>query len=445
MNKNLINKILKPIPITEFITEEKILDKWNNLESLFIIYRNRYFKKGLNLISLCYFLIDKPDELYAKQRGRSLKEYEEEHKKKIQKYNDGIKTIIKKNKKNKLFTTIRIYCDYSSIKQVEPFLRNKFVEIYYYFIPNFFNQTSLVHHGFFGTLMRYLPLFKLTKHNEGEWNTTIILDIDTIFKDEPPIMKYFINKKKTPNLLFWNTNCKYLSPRLIWSNTTPPYFTVMSGLIMQKRPQDFKIFSDFLNNCLLKDCPSYEKMLKLYLQTNLNKRILKGKLEYGVDEYFINNFFLKKCYIEENKEFLETFIRENGLPIKSWLLTMRTYNPEIKDEKLLTEFLHFVITIFSVDFKIPPYKNLQELLDIIFKEFFHNPKYFTVKYPKEVYEKLYKVVEKIGPEKLNMPKSILQCLKRSTENYPDDIIIKLVKPNPKYPEFKETFVEKIRI
>lgn len=444
MNNNL-DKLINPIILNEYITDQKITGKWGEVSWLFHIYRNRYFKKGLNLISLCYFVMGKPDELYSKQRGRTQKNYEIEYQKKIEKYINGLKNIIKKNKTIKLYTTIRIYCDYSSIHLVEPFLRNKYVEIYYYFFPNFFNKNTLLHHQFFGTLTRYLPLFKLPNHNDGDWNSTIVLDIDTIFKDEPPVMKFFINKKNTPNLLFWNTSCKYLSQRLIFSSVIPPYFTVMSGLIMQKKPQDFEVFSDFLNNCLLKDCPKYEKMLKQYLQVDLNKRVFKGKLEYGVDEYFINNHFLQKCYIDKNSPFLEVFIREKGIPLSSWILTIRTYKPEFKDPELAMKFYHFLLATFSKDFEIPKYNSIYELIEIIYNELFHNPKYFNVQYKKENYEKLYEVVKKIGPEKLGMPKNIMQCLKRFTNFHPDDMVIKLVKPKPKYPDFSEKIVDIIKI
>ena len=444
LTQNDLNNIMNPIKMNEHISEEKIIDKFGDINCYFHIYRNKYFKKGINLISVSYFLMENVDEIYSKQKGKTVEQHQLEHHKKIQLYFNGLKTIIKKNKNINLFTTIRIYCDISTAKYVESFLFDKFVEVYVYYFPDFFDTKKMVHFGFFGTLIRYLPLFNLQYHNNGDWKSTTILDIDTIFKDEPKVMKYFLNKKETPNLLFWNKNCYYLTPRLAWMDINPPYFSIMSGLIMQKVPQNFEIFSDFLNNCLLKHCPQYEKMLSKYLQINLNKRIFKGKLEYGVDEFFINTYFLNKFYIQSNQEFLEVFIRDNGFPLKEWFLTLKLYKQPINNPKLLTEFLLFILAIFTKDFKLPPYKNVNDLIDIIYNEFFGNQKYYNMKYPQKFYEKLVEVVEKIGPQEINMPENILICLKRSVKLFPNDIIIKSVKPHPQYPKFSEKIINKIR-
>jgi len=81
-NDKLLGKIMMPMEIIENIVNERILGKWGNIPYFFNIYRNRYFKKGINLISLSYFSMDKPDALYAEQRGIKLEEYEKENKKK---------------------------------------------------------------------------------------------------------------------------------------------------------------------------------------------------------------------------------------------------------------------------------------------------------------------------------------------------------------------------
>ncbi len=44
-----------------------------------------------------------------------------------------------------------------------------------------------------------------------------------------------------------------------------------------------------------------------------------------------------------------------------------------------------------------------------------------------------------------MPKKILFCLERFVDSHPEDIVIKIVNPNPKYPEFTEKLLDKIRI
>ena len=444
-NDKLLGKIMMPMEIIGNIVNERILGKWGNIPYFFNIYRNRYFKKGINLISLSYFSMDKPDALYAEQRGIKLEEYEKVYKKKKERYINGLKTIIKKNKKEKLYTTIRIYCDYSSIELVKNFLRNKYVEVYYYFIPPFFDYEKMVHFQFYGTLMRYLPLFKIKYHNNNEWENTIILDVDTIYKDEPPIIRYFINKKKLSNLLFMNTSCNYLSPRIGHFNTNLPYFSIMSGLIIQKKTQDFKIFINFLNNCLLKKCYHYETFLQKYLLTNLNNRVFNGKLEYGVDEYFINIYFLKKLYIDKNNNFLEVFIKEKKFPLNNWIINIKKYQIKFSHPKVVEKFLKFIIKTFTIDFTIPKYVTVYDLIEIIYNELFHNPKYFNIYYKKSDYVKLYKIVKKIEPKTLEMPDNILFCLKRYTDYYPKDMVVKIVKPNKKYPNFTEDIYDFIKI
>lgn len=446
--KEKLQKIMNPIQMNEHINEENISGKWGEVKWFFHIYRNRYFKKGVNLISLNFFMMENIDEVYSAQKGKTLENHKKNHIEKIKKYTIGLDKIIRNNKKINLYTTVRIYCDVTSAHLVEKYLRNKYVEIYVYFFPDFFDSNNLIHYGFFGTLVRYLPLFKLEKHNEGEWNTTTILDIDIKYFDEPILMKYFMNKKQTPNIMFRNRACYYMIPRLKYMNLELPYFSVISNFIIQKQPQKLEIFTDFLNNCLLKSCPQYDKLLVQYFdfksnkKINLSKRPLQGKLEYGVDEYFINAYFIKKCYFDNNKEILEVFVRDNRFQFYEWISYLK--NEKIKNPELLEKFL-LVLMKISVDKTITGYKNIGELIEKINNYlYFGNKEHFKKEYSDSYFKQIYDIISKIGPDKLNMPDNILLCLKRYTNKVNDKLVVRIVKPNPKYPEFKEDIFSIIR-
>ena len=107
--------------------------------------------------------------------------------------------------------------------------------------------------------------------------------------------------------------------------------------------------------------------------------------------------------------------------------------------------MKFIIKTFTIDFTIPKYVTVYDLIEIIYNELFHNPKYFNIYYKKSDYVKLYKIVKKIEPKTLEMPDNILFCLKRYTDYYPKDMVVKIVKPNKKYPNFTEDIYDFIKI
>lgn len=443
----MINKLLEPLELDNTTSLERITGNWGDIKWLFNIYRNKDFKKGNNLISVSYFLKDNVDLVYSYQKGKKLNEFQKNHIEKMKRYNEGLNIIIKKNKRTPFNSTVRIYCDITTINIVKKYLNLRYVELYYYYFPNFFDSKSLTHIGFFGTIIRYIPLFNAPKHNDGDWFTTAVIDIDTSYWHEYKLMKYYIDNKRRnanfPNVFYKNRGCYYMESRLMYYDLETPYFSIIGSFVMQHKPQDFKYFIEFIDNSLTKKCERFECAIEKYLKDLAINRPFGGKLEYGVDEFFLNVNFVVSCYIDNNKDLLEVFIRDKTFGINEWLYYLvKEENLKLKNPKIVEQFLLMVVDLFlDENYKLPRYKDVYELIHIIEREFF-TKRIFLKIFPKEKYKKVFEFVEKIGPEELNMPPKMLQCIKRPIETNQNALVVKIVKPNPKYPEFTEkTLIE----
>jgi len=439
-----LKKIVSPIHLNN-ITMERFQGRWDNVQWMFNIYKNSQFKKGKNLVSLSYFLLREIDDVYSFARGKKLEEYKKEHAQKIQTYNKGLKTIINTCSKSNLDITVRIYCDITTIDLLQDFLRFPNVELFYYFIPKLFEGETMSHYGFLGTLLRYLPLFKTDFHNSGEWETVSINDIDTVYITEFTLINYYIKTPKLPNILYLNRACYYVAPRILHQNTLIPELSVISSFIIQREPQDFAVFLDFLSNCIIRECEKYKKLLNKYLPFDLKEKPFGGRLEYGVDEYFMNVFFIRRCYLDKNLPIAEGFNRDNTFGIVNWLFILTNEKDlKINNPKLLSEFLHLIVDLFfPKDYSFPKTENLPEIINIIGNDFWNmriNKKEFSL----ETYRKIVDFIKKYGPEELNIDPRIMPCFERSLTRHINSLVIKVVKPDPTYPKYTEKTYEIIR-
>lgn len=445
------DEIINPISFSNNINDKTIVGNWEKIKYFFRIYRNKNFEKGENLISLSFFMLKEVDDVYVFQRRRHSKEqYEEEHKRKVKRYMNGLKSLIWQVKRQPIKYTIRIYCDITSIKYLQNYLDETIIELYMYFFPQFFNLEKGSHIGFFGTLMRYLPLFKLENHNNGEWLTTTIMDLDIKFYNELMLMKYYINRIKMhhiiPNLMFQTSSCYFANTRSKHIKMYPEVFSILSSFFIQKNPENFNIFKKFLERLLEDEYENYNRMLGSYLGKRIEGRMMKGRLEYGVDEYFLNKEFLQKLYLNRNRSFLEVFIENKmGYGLVQWLLDLRQENTKIHNEKLLEQFLKVYVAFFlPKNYKIKPYDNIHQLINQIGEDSYTlklNFKELDV----EKYGKVMQIVRKIGTYKLNMHKDMMVCMERSIK-YPDDKnTIVLVKPNPKFPKYEEKVIDYVKL
>ena len=440
-SKELVDKILNPIRKNVHLTSEVIYGNWDDIKWGFNIFRNKEFKAGKNLVVFSFFLLKEVTNVYSFQR-KEKENFKSVYDEKLRSYFRGVKSIIKNSKKANLDITVRIYCDITTARNVAKYLFEKNVEIFVYYFPQFFDHKDLVHFSFFGTIVRYLPLFKIKKHNDDNWNTVTITDIDTPFINELKLLRYYLeNQENLPNIFFRNKSCYYLIPRLIFLKMKPPCFSIISSFILQRKPQDPNILIHFLSQCLLLSCQEYNNVVKKYIPLNLSKQPLKGRLEYGVDEYFINFHFLKKAYIDENKDLLEAFIKDKDNIFYRWITLLESYKPTFKKPELVETFIKIAVKLFfSENYKLPEYKNTNELIKI-FSDEYKKQDILLTKTTKDKYEKLIEVIKKIGPENLFMPDTIFPCIERQPYLISNENVIRIVKPNPKYPDFVETNVK----
>jgi len=443
-----IEKIMNPFIKKDYMEDEIIYGKWDTIKWAFHIFRNRNFKKGKNLIVSSFFLLRDVDEVYAYSRG-DAKFKDRLYLKKIKAYFKGLQSITKGSYGKSENLNYRIYCDLTTARLVEKYLSYDHVEIYVYFFPQFFDFDKMTHFGFFGTLVRYLPFFKVENHNNDEWKTTTVVDIDTDFHLEFKLLHFFLdqlrNGKEMPNLYYRNRYCYYLISRLVFMNISPPYFPIISNYVSQQKPQNLKIFTNFLQNCLINSCTEYAEIIKKYLPIDLSKQPMGGRLEFGVDEFFMNAVFLRECYYDQNRDILLNVVGDVGGGLTDWIYFLIMNKVVLKNPELVEQFLKTYISLFFPEnYKIPSYKDVYELLNIIDKEIYGKDYTYKKKHPKEKYEKLMEIIKKIGPEKLNMSPHIYYCIQKTITAQPDQILFVLIKPNPKYPEFTDTIVDKTK-
>jgi len=432
----------------ENITNEKLIGKWGKINYFFNIYKNKKFSKGTNLISLSFFMLKEVDELYAYQRRKTSKEeFAQQHKEKVKKYLSGIDNIIDKVKNQEIDYTIRIYCDITTIKYLQKYLTQTNIELYMYFFPQFFVNDH--HIGFFGTLMRYLPLFKLENHNEREWTTTTVMDLDIDFTNELAVMKYYLNRIKmghiVPNLLFQTGSCYFTNTRQKYIKMYPSVFAIISSFFMQRDVQDFGIFRDFLEDLLKDKFYDYNRVLDLYLGDKKKGRLMKGRLEYGVDEYFINKIFLQKLYLDKNEPFFEVLVGNTmGYGLVQWLSDLRMENRKIENPQLLEQFLKVYVAFFMPDYEIQPYKNIKDMIEQIGEDSYRM-KIMWKQLDVRKFDKLIEIIKKIKPYNLNMHKNMIVCMERSLKFPHNKVSIILVRPIGKYPRYEEKLVNVINI
>lgn len=349
--------------------ENEIKGKWGDCQYKFNIFKNVGYVKQRNLISVSLFLLIDVDEVYASQKNIPIEQLRSEHENKTSCYINGVETILMRSKE----FNVRVYCDSSSIRFVENHLRYKNLEIVYFKFDNFFNIETNRHYGFFGTLIRYIPLFNFPNFN-NDWVSVTILDLENNFYNAKKLINYFLReeKNKSVNLLYWSRPCYYLSTRMFAINMSPKNFSIISSLIIQKKQQDHNLFVNFLNNCLLNKNIEYEDVLVKYLDINFNKRFFNGKLEYGVDEYFINYYFLNECYIKTNQSFDVVMYKDVSGGFLEWIKNIRLTIPRIKvkNEEATKNFINLIIEYFFPANTVLPDIEVNELIDWIAERYY---------------------------------------------------------------------------
>lgn len=365
--KYYMSDIISTLIDINLYNEKIIKGNWINCKYNFNIFKNNNYKKNKQLLSVSLFLLPFVDEVYASQKNISLDELRIEHSQKVNGYLNGLNFIVTKVKD----MNIRIFCDITSINLIEKYLTYNNVEIVYYYFEQFFNKDLNCHFGFFGTLMRYISLFNF-KEFDNKWETVSIIDLENNFFNTKKFINNFTKNRSTINLTYWSRPCYYLSPRMFYMGHSINNFAIISSYLTQKNSQDKEVFINFLNNDLLGVEGEYDIVLRKYLDIDFGIRYFKGRLEYGVDEYFINRYFLGDCYLKKNLPFQVILSRDVSGGFLEWIKNIRFTYPvkTITNEEITRQFLELIVDCFFPEIEKIPNMHINEQINWVAERYY---------------------------------------------------------------------------
>lgn len=299
-----------------------------NIICSWIIEKDEEPENNYNIIS-CVFFIKK--DLY----------------KDINIYINGLTHIIN-NFKNILPTyRLRIYYDSSVKEYLNKILNNNLndIELYEYRIDIF--SDGIYHKGVIGMFMRFLPLFNLEYHNVDK---CIVFDIDNkIHNFYRELIKYL--EDNDIKIAYRSRFC-YINERITCTKNKYP---LIASFIYQSIKLPFRIFSKFFE--------------KLYMENNVkiiklvNKSGIENIYEYGIDELFLNKYYIK--YInKKNINFM--LVLFNHIDIFSGFYKfIKYYCKKIKITKKIWEIIFNFLKIININLYINEELNNDLILEIL--------------------------------------------------------------------------------
>ena len=244
-----------------------------NIECIWKIYKKEGEKKNYNIISISYF--SKKDKSAEKKK----------------KYFEGLKKLYFLMKKILPHYILRIYCDQSVISNILTFyhkVNKEHIEIFQYNIP-FLQESnnSSIHKGTTGTLWRFLPLLKTKLHH---CDKKLVLDIDTFYNDiYLKLIKDLETKNEKVYFMYRSHPYYYQHKRLSCVEGVIDFEFLVAHFIYQSNEIDYSIFSNFLERYLVNiSNKNKDKIIK--------KCEMISEFEYGIDETFMNEYFLEKQF-----------------------------------------------------------------------------------------------------------------------------------------------------
>jgi hypothetical protein len=301
----------------------------NGIDCKWKIYKN---EENENIISISYF---------------SKKNKSNEKKKK---YFEGLQKLYHDMRRILPHYTLRIYCDKSVIQNVLSFYKKvnyKNIEIYQYQIDFLLeNGQNSIHKGTIGTLIRFLPLFNFELH---QCSKKVVLDIDTYYND---LFLTFIKKIENEKIYFCYRSHPYYyqHERLNCVESEITFEYLVAHFIYQINEINFDIWNQFLERYFLD-----------IQNRNLNKIKNRCKMispfEYGIDELFMNEYFLPKQF-----EILDT---DNQYTNENYTLDILYYLSNYDYKYVFLDFLEEIKRLNSSQMK----RN-QKQIQLFFKHFF---------------------------------------------------------------------------
>lgn len=420
--------------------ENSITGSWNSSRYRFNVFKNVNYTKLDNLISVSLFILPEVDEVYSIQKNTPLDKLKIEHENKTSCYISGLYKVVTKCPE----FNIRIYCDSTSIKYAEQFLEYRNVEIYYFLFDQFYHVELKCHYGFFGTLLRYMPLFDFEKER---WKSVSVIDLENNFYNAKKMINFFIKSPKSPNLVFWSRPCYYLNPRIFSMNNQLKDFALISSFLSQKTPQNQNIFIHFICKCILGYDKEYTDTLYKYLPINFRTRFFYGRLEYGVDEYFINNYFLNECYIKQNKDFYVIMYKDVSAGFLEWVKNMRFTYPAkaISNPDVTKDFLGLIVKYFFPSDVFLPDLPINELIQWVAEKYYDLNLQFSHRKIDQSSEtqNFYKELQEEKYQSLDLYNEYLIGVRFNTLIKNNYFSVFQITPNGKYPQYNQEIIANI--
>jgi hypothetical protein len=351
-----------------------------------------------NVVSACIF--------------RLIKSY-----KPMEKYYNGLNELVKiVNKRTNFY--LRLYYDESIIsplindnkewiKLFETLKLNKKVQLVKYTYPIFFD--NLYHHGLLGTIVRFVPLF------EGLHERTLIVDLDlskTTLTYRFKIFDTFVNE--ITDLHFLTYACYNLNDR--FNNLQPKNYNIdswtriVASFIIAKVKPPKSIFYNFLKQLENKSYPITEfiKTIENNDKSSMSKTP-SSYLYYGIDEFFINYYYLK-WFIDNKYKISLTVSASRGVALYLFYKNLKHNNIDI--------YYKFMKKLLGVYYNnnLTEKENNKILERLIWKDhhlFVTNDDQKKLLYVREKFTKLVNELDFLKFKKLNIEPNLYDCMRRN--------------------------------
>lgn len=249
-----------------------------HIECIWNIYRKHKPTNDYNIISVSYF--SKKDKTNEKKK----------------RYFQGLQQLYYLMRRLLPNFILRVYCDSSVISNMVLFynsVKKNYIELFHYDIKYLYEPNNNEYHkGTIGTLWRFLPLFKSHIHS---CNKKLVLDIDTIYNDL--FLKLIQKIEKTDVHLMYRSHPYYYQiQRINCAESDIKFEYLVAHFIYQTNEIDYDIFPEFLERYFVNITDIDRKKI-------VEKCKMISEFEYGIDEIFMNEYFLTKHYkLLKNKD-----------------------------------------------------------------------------------------------------------------------------------------------
>lgn len=298
-----------------------------------------------NIISCCFF---KRNDSYYKDFSKYINGLESLY------YNV---TKYYKDYSVRLFIDNSIYTDKSIMIKLE---KLKKLEMVLYDCPTY-KINNNYHIGLFGTMIRFFPMFNFPNNDA---NIVILSDIDDyafrkyfdLFKSiGPNINEFYLIKFSNAGRMFKN---KELYNK-IYKNVILDYIKPQEMVCLKQI--DYHVIINFLENLDSKIIYSYYFNKNLIRDENyISKYENNSHFIYGIDEYFLNNNYLK--YIIDNKlPFIER-LNFNIFNPYNYQINVRNEKWLEKDKNIFNLLLDKILKLFKIKPK-SEFDVIQKMID----------------------------------------------------------------------------------